>query len=283
MKRFFEELTCDITCKIKDNVEVFPHYHRHDGYEIFILLRGDVNYYIEQHSYRLTRGSLVLINPEEYHRAELIGNSAYERMVLNVRKSFLDAFSTKDTNLASCFVDRIKAEENFIQLNAQDLQGLHLLFSQLSETLKGQCYGSDLMALSYLLQILIRTNRLYRASKNNGFSNPPDLMPKLVRDTMAYIEEHLSETFTLADLSEAFFHNGTYISRCFKEVTGLPISQYILYKRISLAQKYLLEGYALAEVCLMSGFNNYSNFSRSFTKQVGCSPKKYQNMHGKQL
>ena len=55
MKRFFEELTCDIVCKIKDEVAVFPHYHRHDGYEIFILLNGDVNYYIEQHSYRLTR------------------------------------------------------------------------------------------------------------------------------------------------------------------------------------------------------------------------------------
>lgn len=281
MKRFFEELICDIVCKIKDEVAVFPHYHRHDGYEIFILLNGDVNYYIEQHSYRLTRGSLILINPEEYHRAELIGDTAYERMVLNVRKPFFEKLSTYDTDLSLCFSDRIKAEDNFLQLNAQDLQFLHLQFSHLKDALRDTSYGNDLLGISYLLQILVKTNRLYRASQNSGFSNPPDVMPRLIQDTMMYIEEHLAEEITLSDLSATFFHNGTYISRCFKGVTGLTISQYVLYKRISLAQKYLLEGYSLTDVCLMSGFNNYSNFSRSFTKQVGCSPKKYQNMHNK--
>ena len=103
-------------------------------------------------------------------------------------------------------------------------------------------------------------------------------MPPLIRGTMHYIEEHLTEPISLADLSAAFYHNGTYISRYFKSITGLSISQYILYKRISLSQKLLKEGLPLTEACLMSGFNNYSNFSRTFTQQVGCSPKKYQNM-----
>ena len=128
-------------------------------------------------------------------------------------------------------------------------------------------------------QILVKTNQLYQASENTDFIKPQDVMPSLIRDTMGYIEQHLTEAISLADLSAAFFHNGTYISRRFKEATGLTISQYILYKRISLAQKYLSEGHPLTEVCLMSGFNNYSNFSRSFAQQVGCSPKKYQDMH----
>lgn len=72
-------------------------------------------------------------------------------------------------------------------------------------------------------------------------------MPRLIQDTMMYIEEHLAEEITLSDLSAVFFHNGTYISRCFKGVTGLTISQYILYKRISLAQKYLLASWMFSK------------------------------------
>lgn len=60
-------------------------------------------------------------------------------------------------------------------------------------------------------------------------------------------------------------------------VTGLTIQQYLLNKRIGLAQKYLKEGRFLTDVCWMSGFNNYSHFARTFSQQVGVSPKKYQN------
>ncbi len=57
-------------------------------------------------------------------------------------------------------------------------------------------------------------------------------------------------------------------------VTGLTIQQYLLNKkRIGLAQKYLKEGRFLTDVCWMSGFNNYSHFARTFSQQVGVSPK----------
>lgn len=278
MKKFFEPLTADILCNIKSDIAVFPHYHIHDGCEIFILLSGAVNYYIEQHCYPLSRGSLIMISPQEYHRSELVDHRSYERIVINVRTSLLKTFSSEHTDLSACFLDRPCSERNLIQLSNQDLQEFLVLSRQLRNALDESGYGHDFLALSMLLQILVKSNQLYRAFSKDQAS-PPDLMPALVRDTMAYIEEHLTESISLSDLSAHFFHNGTYISRRFKAVTGLTIQQYILYKRISLAQKYLLEGRSLTETCWMAGFNNYSNFSRSFSHQVGCSPKEYKNAY----
>lgn len=277
MKHFFDPLPTDISCQLKNEVSVFSHYHYHDGIELFLLLNGEVNYYIDEHCYHLSRGSLILINPEEYHRSELLNHETYERIVINVSSSLLATLSTKRTSLTICFEDRPFCEGNLIELEKGDLQELIVLSRHLASALAEPGYGYDLLALSFLLQILVKANLLYQSDSRPGLAS--DIMPSLVRDTMNYIEEHLTESFCLADLSKAFYHNGSYISRCFKRVTGLTIQQYTLYKRIGLAQKYLQEGYPLTDVCWMAGFNNYSNFSRSFTQYVGYSPKKYQSAH----
>ena len=175
MKRFFDPLQSDILCKIKSKCEVFPHYHRHDGCEIFILLNGGATYYIEQHSYSLTSGSLLLINPEEYHRADLVKDMAYDRIVINIQEAFLEQLSTKITNLSSCFLDRPCSERNLIQLSNQDLQHFLVLSKQLSAALDSSAYGHDLLAVSYLLQILVKTNTLYQTSMNCNTLPPPPI------------------------------------------------------------------------------------------------------------
>lgn len=101
-------------------------------------------------------------------------------------------------------------------------------------------------------------------------------MPQLVTDIFVYIEEHISEAISLKRLSQHLHYNETYISRHFKNITGISLQKYIIIKKITLAQKYLREGYSPCDACYMTGFNNYSNFSRTFSKQTSVSPKRYQ-------
>lgn len=143
----------------------------------------------------------------------------------------------------------------------------------LHDSLEKSGYGADLVSISYLSQILVKTNLLYQ----NGLrASVPNIMPHLVQNVMAYLDAHLLESVSLQTLSSLFYHNGTYISRCFKKATGLSVQQYILMKRINLALRYLEQGCSVTNACTASGFNNYSNFSRTFSRQVGMSPRLYQ-------
>ena len=137
-------------------------------------------------------------------------------------------------------------------------------------------YGHDCLCHAYILQLLVKINQL---NKHLNRQMLPDIMPPLVSQTLKYIDSHLTEELSLQALSNELFHNGVYISRCFKKVTGLSIQQYMFKKRIQLSQKYLKEGKSVTESCALAGFNNYSNFSRSFSQSVGMSPKKYQSMY----
>lgn len=92
---------------------------------------------------------------------------------------------------------------------------------------------------------------------------------------MDYIETHLTDSLTLQDLSDNLFANSSYISRQFKKHTGLTIRNYILTRRIELAKSCLTEGMTITEACYQSGFGDYANFIRTFTKLVGTSPGKY--------
>ena len=51
--------------------------------------------------------------------------------------------------------------------------------------------------------------------------------------------------------------------------------RYILVRRVALAKSLLAQGYTVAETCHLSGFNDYSNFIRTFKKVTGATPGKF--------
>lgn len=274
MLKTIDFLDQNILCRHVTDMAVYPYYHRHNGCEIYLFLNGKVNYYIEEHCYSLERGNLLVIQPEEYHRVELVDRKHYERITINLEHFFFQTLSSRETDLSVCFFNRPIGQQNLAILNEQQIREFIMMFKHLTEAEGNREYGHDLLSLSYLLQILVTVNQIFRTGGNQVCRS---IMPPLIRDIMRYIDEHLLDSFTLDDLSRQFFHNPSYISRRFKKVTGLTIQQYLLNKRIGMAQKYLKEGKSLADVCWMSGFNNYSHFARTFSQQVGISPKKYQN------
>ncbi|MGQ8872334.1 helix-turn-helix domain-containing protein [Paenibacillus sp. TSA_86.1] len=246
-------------------------YHRHNGYELYIFLRGNVNFYIENRCYHLERGDLIVLSPEEMHRSFALDKNEYERITINLQKSYLNRLSTSSTNLSACFEHRPKGKGNIIHLNEEELEQFLNLATQVEQMLLISDYGADIMRNMLIARLLLMTNLAF---KHTDFV-PTDIMPELVRNTMDYIETNLTESLTLQHLSEKLFTNSSYISRQFKKHTGLTIRNYILTRRIELAKSCLTEGMSITEACYQSGFGDYANFIRTFTKLVGTSPGKF--------
>jgi AraC-like DNA-binding protein len=245
--------------------------HRHNAYELYLFLRGNVNFYIENRCYHLQSGDLILLTPEEMHRSFAMDKNEYERITINLKKSYLNRLSTSTTNLSACFDFRPKGKGNIIHLDSDQLQQVLQLTGELEQILKSNEYGADIQANVRITQLLLVINLAFQ---NTSFV-PTDIMPKLVRNTMDYIEANLAGELTLKHLSEALCMSSTYISRHFKEHTGLTIRAYVHSRRIELSKYYLSEGMSITEACYQSGFRDYANFIRSFTKLVGISPGRF--------
>ena len=91
-----------------------------------------------------------------------------------------------------------------------------------------------------------------------------------------YIQQNISNKISLDELAEiAFMHPGS-VNRFFKKSTGFSMVEYINLTRIGLACQLLSEGQkSILDISLECGFQNLSNFNRTFKRVKGITPRQY--------
>lgn len=99
------------------------------------------------------------------------------------------------------------------------------------------------------------------------------LAPVVLRNIMAFIEEHLASPLTLAELAVQAGLSEFHFARMFKQSTQLAPHQYVMQRRMAKAEQ-LVRGSTLplTEIALACGFNSSSHFSNRFKSVYGCTP-----------
>lgn len=91
-----------------------------------------------------------------------------------------------------------------------------------------------------------------------------------------YIDQHLAEPITLAELAEQVYLNPVYLSRAYKQITGQNISKYISDRRLEKARSLLNNSNAkISEIACQIGYESPAHFSRVFKKSTGMTPLEY--------
>ncbi|TJY43502.1 response regulator [Cohnella pontilimi] len=98
---------------------------------------------------------------------------------------------------------------------------------------------------------------------------------KVIARIKAYIEEQFDRA-TLEDAAKLVHMNPFYLSKYFKQKTKMNFSDYVNQIKMQRAAS-LLESldYKIYEVSELTGYSNAKNFTRSFKKFYGVSPKSY--------
>ena len=99
-----------------------------------------------------------------------------------------------------------------------------------------------------------------------------------IQSCCEYIQLHLGEKMTLAQLAKWTGYSGTYLSRKFKSEVGQTISEYTMACRIEQAKNLLTSGeYSVQEICESLGFGSQSYFGEQFRRATGMTPGEYRN------
>ncbi|MBO4866729.1 MAG: helix-turn-helix domain-containing protein [Ruminococcus sp.] len=97
---------------------------------------------------------------------------------------------------------------------------------------------------------------------------------------MDYIQLHLHEAIVVRELAEMVGLNESYLSTLFKRETGVPLTEYVILKRMEAAENMLkYSDFSLSEISDILNFSSYSHFARTFRKYYDTSPKEYRNRY----
>lgn len=92
-----------------------------------------------------------------------------------------------------------------------------------------------------------------------------------------YVKKHYKDA-TLEGASQLVHMNPFYISKYYKEKTGENFSDFVVRVKMTKAAELLKDQtYKVYEISEMIGYSNSKNFTRSFKKYFGISPREYRN------
>jgi len=95
-----------------------------------------------------------------------------------------------------------------------------------------------------------------------------------------YIMQNIGGDLSLVAIANRTNYNPSYISRLFKRLEHINLSEYIVKARLAKAKELLLNGNMnINEVAAEIGFDSPQYFATVFRKHVGLSPNQYRLDH----
>jgi YesN/AraC family two-component response regulator len=100
----------------------------------------------------------------------------------------------------------------------------------------------------------------------------------IVSRVMKYIQDHMAEALSVKCLSEIVYVSKSYLSRIFKQKTGMTLIEYQRFVRIGAAKRLLVSSdTSIEEITYIVGYNCPKYFSRAFHVCTGKSPREFKN------
>lgn len=102
------------------------------------------------------------------------------------------------------------------------------------------------------------------------------LNDRVLLKAIEYINDRLSESIKLEELSNHVGISKFHFSRLFKKSMGVSPHQYVMQQRINRAKQLLLKAdESISDIAIMCGFNTHAHMSKYFRNYVGMTPKAY--------
>lgn len=248
-------------------------FHSHAFYELLCCRNScGAEYLVGTERYKLQKGDIIFVPPGISHRPLLpeYMMEPYTRDVLWISEDF---FSTMQKILPDLAVERI-SPTLFRTAGTRWEYICDLFRSGVQETEEGRP-GWNALVIANTISIIVH---LCRAQLDLQSKPLRAEKPELLDQVLSYVEQHLSEKLTLADIARHFFISESTITQTFRKKMGVSFYRCVTQRRLISAKALIERGIPLESVAEQVGFSDYSSFFRAFKQEYGISPRQYRKL-----
>ena len=247
--------------------------HNHDIFELTTVTKGRFTEKIDDRSYEVYEGDIIIANPYELHEGFWTSDEECEYLTLtcSLNTILFSGFGGMKEHLhdllsSKCgFKTKIGADEPCAKEIAS-------LVKRGYEACIKSGVPDNLEAISRTFEIFsILFKHYYGVLPHRVRKNNKDFF----KSVTAYLEENYKNKIGTSDVSAALFMSKSQFCHNFKKYYNDSFSKFLCKYRVMKAVKQNQEGTSLLEISRSVGFTSYHYFARAFNLHLGCSPSDY--------
>ncbi|WP_041818710.1 AraC family transcriptional regulator [Heyndrickxia coagulans] len=203
------------------NVEYDPP-HIGLGIELLLVIKGEMEVTVNQHSCRLSENHLLLINANDIRSMK--GNQENVVLSLQIPLEMIEA------HYPAIHESRFDCD------SSKEDNGMYMFFGQIRQLMAKifiahyqQKEGSEIEIYSMIFQIVLILIRNFKTTYLGRHAHT-GIKDERMKEILAYIGKNYRKPITLAEIANRHYLSLYYLSRYFKEQVGASFSQFPIYQ-----------------------------------------------------
>jgi len=241
------------------NYRVTKHWHR--SVEIFLVLEGNIDFYINSEQIVLGQGQLILVNSNEVHSIDCPDPNF--TLVLQIPRALFEQYLTGADTLV------------FYRSGEKDAL-LAASIEQMYEIYSSRPYGYMFGVLRDFYQIMYLLVSDYRIAEVDEERKLQNRNLERLSSITDYIRANYNENLTLEKVADRFGFSPAYLSRMFQKYAGINYKKYVQELRIEAGYRLLMNtARPVGEIAMECGFPDGRSFAKAFSRRYGMTPAQY--------
>lgn len=250
-------------------------YHYHPEYELTLIVKGRGKRYVGTHMQDYCAGDLVLLGPNVPH-----------------------CWKTSDRETTPSASVVVHFRENFLGNDFFGIPEMTAVMRLLKNSINGLCFKNKSDAVKRMMEGLLKENDNYRRlillldllhylataakyaalQKKGGLTSLSISDKERIHQVFAYIVDNFQRDISLVTAASVANLSPHAFCKYFKRVTRKTFIEAVNDYRIDFAVRELINtDKSIGHICYESGFNDTSNFYKTFRSRFSTSPLQYRN------
>ncbi|WP_236005907.1 helix-turn-helix domain-containing protein [Desemzia sp. RIT 804] len=241
------------------------------GTKILFVIKGSIWVTYEGSEEELRESDILFINRNS--RYSIIGEEDSILISLSISSHF---FALHYKNYFHSYFQTFSNELNTGRETVMQ-QMRHLLSEMILEKYRDED-SSSLVTQSSVYQIMLMLTRFFK--KEVPLWEGTEVSDERIVRIIQMIEQRYTEPLTLSEIAESEFLSPSYLSRYFKQMTGIGFLQYLYRVRLKHSMEDLLYTTDnLFQIANKNGFSTAKNYSAVFKAAYNQTPSEYRKEH----
>lgn len=253
--------------------EGLTNWHYHKQLELLYIIKGKLDVYIEEESFHLATGDVIIIGASQLHRDRSEGHLDYIVLQFDL-EPFFDHSTIPYMRYFSETENKLSQANYIFQDNALVKKQVGDCIKQLLGEATVKDTGYELAVSMLIKQILLL---LLRNDHRKVLVEQDDFDRIRLKPVLDYVESRLTNRIQVEEVCKIANMSYYYFVKFFKKTIGMSFTEYVNYRKIKWAERILLtRDLSISDVGERIGMPNMAHFYKMFKKYNDCSPKQFQ-------